>query len=66
MGLESKEVLEQARASRQSDRHGGEIYFTGCGSEADNWVVFGTADALKHKGNHIITTRSNIMRCFLL
>ncbi|MFR7991188.1 MAG: cysteine desulfurase NifS [Anaerovoracaceae bacterium] len=59
MGLESKEVLEQARARVASliGAQSGEIYFTGCGSEADNWVVFGTADALKHKGNHIITTK---------
>ncbi len=59
MGLESKEALEQARARVASliGAQSGEIYFTGCGSEADNWVVFGTADALKHKGNHIITTK---------
>ncbi len=59
MGLESKEVLEQARARVASliGAQSGEIYFTGWGSEADNWVVFGTADALKHKGNHIITTK---------
>jgi len=34
----------------------GEIYFTACGSEADNWAVKGIAEAFKDKGKHIITT----------
>jgi len=34
-----------------------EIYFTGGGSESDNWAIKGVADALKDKGNHIITTK---------
>ena len=34
-----------------------EILFTGGGSESDNWALKGVADALKEKGNHIITTK---------
>ncbi|MDO5038106.1 cysteine desulfurase NifS [Clostridium sp.] len=34
-----------------------EIYFTGGGSEADNWAIKGIASAYKNKGNHIITTK---------
>lgn len=34
-----------------------EIYFTGGGSEADNWALKGIAYAHKNKGNHIITTK---------
>lgn len=34
-----------------------EIFFTAGGSESDNWAVKGVADALKDKGNHIITTK---------
>lgn len=34
-----------------------ELYFTSCGSEADNWALKGTAFALKGKGRHIISTK---------
>lgn len=33
-----------------------EIYFTSGGSESDNWVIKGIADAYRYKGRHIITT----------
>ena len=34
-----------------------EVYFTGGGSEADNWAIKGIATAHMKKGNHIITTK---------
>ena len=34
-----------------------EIYFTAGGSEADNWAIKATAEFLKAKGNHIITSK---------
>ncbi len=33
-----------------------EIVFTSCGSEGDNMALIGSAEALKAKGDHIITT----------
>ncbi len=33
-----------------------EVIFLSCGSEGDNYAIKGTADALKDKGKHIITT----------
>lgn len=59
IGLESKAALDKAR-KQVADLIGctpQEVFFTGCGSEADNWAVFGTCDKLKAKGNHIITTK---------
>ena len=35
----------------------GEVYFTGGGSEGDNWALKGIAFAHRKKGNHIITTK---------
>ena len=34
-----------------------EIYFTGGGSESDNWALKATAEAYGEKGKHIITTK---------
>ena len=34
-----------------------EIYFTGCGSEGDNWALKEIADTYSKKGRHIITTK---------
>ncbi len=33
-----------------------EIYFTGCGTDSNNLAIFGTAMALKRRGNRIVTT----------
>ncbi len=56
---ESKKAVDKAR-KQVADAIGAlpeEIYFTAGGSESDNWAIKGTADALKKKGRHIITTK---------
>ena len=57
-GREAKSMLEDARKRIADCLHckSDEILFTGCGSEADNWAIIGTAMANKSKGNHIITS----------
>lgn len=59
VGQTSKEAINKARAqlAKLINADPSEIFFTGSGTEADNWAVFGIADKLKSKGNHIITTK---------
>ncbi|NDL66188.1 cysteine desulfurase NifS [Anaerotalea alkaliphila] len=56
---DSKQALEEARETIAKgigalDR---EIYFTGSGTEADNWAIKGVAESYRSKGNHIITSK---------
>lgn len=56
---EAKAAVEDARDSIAGliGARAGEIYFTGGGSESDNWAIKAAALALKEKGNHIITSK---------
>ena len=58
-GYEAKDILASSR-KRIADVLGcdeKEIYFTSCGTEADNWAIKGAARRLAKKGkNHIVTT----------
>ncbi len=56
---DSKEALEKARGQVAAliNADPDEVFFTAGGSEADNWALKGVTDALKDKGNHIITTK---------
>ena len=56
---ETKMAVDNARAqvAKAINCDPNEVYFTGGGSEADNWVIKGIATAHMKKGNHIITTK---------
>lgn len=49
--------IARERVAQLINSQPGEIYFTSCGTEADNWAVISTARKLKNKGNHIITSK---------
>ena len=57
-GREARKAVEAARAqvAKAIGAEPREIYFTGCGTEADNWALRGAAYANIRKGRHIITT----------
>ncbi len=59
IGYEAKEQLDTARARVAAVLNclPGEVYFTGGGSEADNWAIKGTARKLARQGKkHLITS----------
>ena len=55
---EAKKAVDDARViiAGALNAKAAEIYFTGGGSEADNWAIKATAEAYKNKGKHIITS----------
>ncbi len=57
-GRETRKVVEEARrqVAQAINAKPNEIYFTGCGTESDNWAVRGAAYANLKKGKHIITS----------
>lgn len=57
-GRTARAALEQARAQVAAalNAESSEIYFTGCGTESNNWAIFGAARARAGKGRHIITS----------
>lgn len=59
LSRETKKAIDKAREriSKAINANRDEIYFTGGGSEADNWAIKGIAFAHRKKGNHIITTQ---------
>lgn len=59
-GREAKEILDDARERIAASLKcsAGEIYFTSCGTEADNWAIRGACMRLRSKGRtHIVTTK---------
>ena len=59
VGQKAKAALEEARQTVAAclGAEAGEIYFTSCGTESDNWAIKGAAHAMRKKGkDHIITS----------
>lgn len=58
IGQTAKRAIETARGqvAQAIGAQPEEIYFTGSGSEADNWAIKGTAYARRAQGKHIITS----------
>ena len=56
---ESKKAVDEARETIAAviGARPEEIYFTGGGSESDNWALKATAEAYASKGRHIITSK---------
>lgn len=59
LGRESKKAIEIAREkiAKAINAKPNEIYFTGSGTEADNFAIKGICLANKNRGNHIITSQ---------
>lgn len=49
--------VSRDRVAKAINADTAEIFFTGSGSEADNWALKGIAYGNRKKGNHIITTQ---------
>ena len=56
---ESKRAVDAARSTIAEFLNASteEVYFTGGGSESDNWALKATAEAYANKGKHIITSK---------
>lgn len=58
LGGDCEKAIEETRnkVALALNSQSKEIFFTGSGTESDNWAIKGVAYANKSKGNHIITT----------
>ena len=57
-GREAKKLLDRARAQvcAALGCAPGELVFTSCGSESDNWAILGGAEAMRRAGKHVISS----------
>ena len=57
-GREAKKLLDAARAQTAAALgcKPGELVYTSCGSESDNWALLGGAEAMSRRGKHIISS----------
>ena len=58
-GREARALLDKSRR-QVADALGcqpGELVFTSCGSESDNWAILSGAEAMRRRGKHVITSQ---------
>ena len=57
--VRSRKAIDTARGqvARALNADPDEIFFTGSGTEADNWALKGTLERLRSRGDHLITTK---------
>lgn len=61
IGRQARKAVEDARAKVAdaiNAQYPREIFFTGCGTESDNWAIWGAALARQDKGRHLITSQT--------
>lgn len=68
-GQKNRAVLDKARETVANliGAKPSEIFFTSCGSEADNWAILGAAHKNINKGKHVITSvieHHAVLHCF--
>ena len=58
LGREARKLLDKSRkqVSAALGCAPGELVFTSCGSESDNWAILGGAEAMKRRGKHVISS----------
>ncbi len=57
-GKRAEQLVKESRAdiARALGADSGEVFFTSCGTESDNWAIRGAVELNKRVGKHIITT----------
>ena len=57
-GRSAKKLLYRSRQkiAESIEAEAGEIFFTSCGSESDNWAILKAAEMMSEKGRHIISS----------
>ena len=57
-GREARKLLDSCRktVSAALGCTPGELVFTSCGSESDNWAILSGAEAMKRRGKHVISS----------
>lgn len=68
LGREAKQLVDASRAAiaKALDCKSGQLYFTSCGTESDNWAIRAALHQNRRLGRHIVTTaveHSAVLQC---